>query len=150
MTDKKSEFAGASAYYHPIDKPGGGGLQTFRKSIGIQVNYAESGTAQLSLEVDDFHLQSLGSVHGGVYATLIDSAIAHAVRTGRVDSQAGMTTELTVSFLKRVTRGSLRAVAKVEHLGQRIMIGSCDVFDDTGKRVAMGKATFYVATTGGV
>lgn len=148
MTDKKSEFAGAS--YHPIDKPGNRGAKTFRKSIGIQVDYAESGTAQLSLEVDDFHLQSLGSVHGGVYATLIDSAIAHAVRTGRADSQSGMTTELTVNFLKRVTRGSLRAVAKVEYLGQRLMIGSCDVFDDSGKRVAMGKATFYVATTGGV
>lgn len=147
MTDRKSEFAGAP---YPIGKPVDEGPQTFRKSIGIQVDYADSGTAQLSMAVDDFHLQSLGSVHGGVYATLIDSTIAHAVRTGRADSQAGMTTELTVNFLKRVTRGSLRAVAKVEHLGQRLMIGSCDVFDDSGKRVAMGKATFYVATTSGV
>ncbi|MCL1486169.1 MAG: PaaI family thioesterase [Marinobacter sp.] len=114
------------------------------------MDYAESGTAQLSMEVDNFHLQSLGSVHGGVYATLIDSAIAHAVWTGHADSQAGMTTELMVNFLKRVTQGSLQALARVGHLGQHLKIGSCDVFDDSGKRVAMGKATFYVATTSGV
>ena len=122
--------------------------QTFRRSIGIRVDSADAGIARLSMDVDSFHLQSLGSVHGGVYATLIDSAIAHAVRTGRDDGQAGMTTELTVSFLKRVTKGSLRAVAKVEHLGRRIMIGSCDVFDDDNVRVALGKATFYVGQKG--
>lgn len=55
MTDQRSKFAGAS---YPIDAPDSGDPQTFRKSIGIQVDYAESGTAQLSMEVDDFHLQS--------------------------------------------------------------------------------------------
>jgi uncharacterized protein (TIGR00369 family) len=117
--------------------------QTFRRHIGIRVESVEAGAATLSLKVDPFHLQSLGSVHGGVVATLIDSAIANAVYSMRTDGRTGVTVDLNVNFLKAISEGSLRAVARVEHSGNSIMIGSCEVLNDANERVALGKATFF-------
>jgi uncharacterized protein (TIGR00369 family) len=116
---------------------------TFRRRIGIQVVSAEAGVAELTLVVDPYHMQSLGSVHGGVLATLIDSAIANAVYSARSDGRRGVTVDLNVNFLKAVSQGSLRAIARVELNGNSIMLGTCEVLNDAGERVALGKATFF-------
>lgn len=140
MTSKHPE-AGVTALIEPGQAPAK--KATFRRSIGIRVDSAEAGVAQLSLELKPSHLQSRGAVHGGVYATLIDSAIANAIHSVRTDGRIGVTTDLSVNFLKGVQGGSLRAVAQIEHTGGTMMVGSCTVFSETGERVALGKATFF-------
>lgn len=116
---------------------------TFRRHIGIRVVSVAAGRAELALTIDPFHMQSLGAVHGGVLATLIDSAIANAVYSARTDGRKGVTVDLNVTFIKPASKGLLRALAQVESQGRSIMVGSCEVLDDEGERVALGKATFF-------
>lgn len=116
---------------------------TFRRHIGIRVISVAAGRSELALTIGPFHMQSLGAVHGGVLATLIDSAIANAVYSARTDGRKGVTVDLNVTFIKPASTGLLRALGQVESQGRSIMVGSCEVLDGEGTRVALGKATFF-------
>ena len=48
---------------------------------------ADDGTARLAFEATDEHLNPAGTVHGGVLATLVDTAMGTAVRTATGDER---------------------------------------------------------------
>src|SRR5450755_4449433 len=71
------------------------------------------GTPQLK------HYNPLGSVHGGWYATLLDSALGCAVHTTLPLGRAYATAELSVNIVRAATSksGPLRAIGTVIHCG---------------------------------
>ena len=56
--------------------PGG-----FAARLGAQVEAADDGSARIAFEVTDEHLNPAGTLHGGVLATLVDTAMGTAVRS---------------------------------------------------------------------
>jgi uncharacterized protein (TIGR00369 family) len=114
----------------------------FPRSLGIELDSIESGSARLSLDVRQQHLQLAGVMHGGAIATLIDTAVAFAI-VSTSEPQARFTTvEMKVNYLSAIREGRIIADAKLIRDGRRIVVGDCDVFDSNGRLAAKGLLTY--------
>lgn len=112
----------------------------FTGSIGIDVVRADEGDeAEAAIEAGDAHLNPHGTVHGGVIAALVDSAMGAAVAT---EDAAPVTIALTVTYLEPASPGRLVARAKVRRRGSRITIVEADITDEGDEAVAHAVATF--------
>jgi uncharacterized protein (TIGR00369 family) len=77
----------------------------------MQLASIEAGRAVFTLEPQEYHYNPIGSVHGGVYATLLDSAAGYAVHS-MLPADVGYTSiDLTVKFLAAIRVGSGRSRA---------------------------------------
>lgn len=104
---------------------------------------AESETVQIKLSWRPEYGNSLGIMHGGVIATLIDTTAACALLTrGR---RAGPTINLRVDYLKAIREGTdVIAEGKVRRSGRTLAFVDVEVRDDAQALYALGRAN-YVA-----
>ena len=87
-----------------------------------------------------------GTVHGGVLATLADTAVAFALATNFDGKMGFATADLTIHFLRRA-RGEVVARARILKKGQRVNVGEVDIVDAEGRAVARVLATFLLTTS---
>jgi uncharacterized protein (TIGR00369 family) len=87
-----------------------------------------------------------GTVHGGVLATLADTAIAFALSTNFDGKMGFATSDLTIHFLRRA-RGDLWARARIVKKGERVNVGEVEVVDAQGTEVARVLASFLLTTS---
>ena len=90
-------------------------------------------------------LNPLGSVHGGVALTLIDSACGCAVHT-ELDAGVGYTTvETKANFVRPVpTEGVVRCEGRVLSRGRQIATAEAQLMDENGKLLAHGTSTLII------
>lgn len=86
------------------------------------------------------------TIHGGVIATLADTAVAFALSTNFDGKMGFATTDLTIHFLRRATT-DVRARARILKKGRRVNVGEVDVTDSGGELVARVLATFLLTTS---
>jgi len=98
------------------------------------------GTPQL------MHYNPLGSVHGGWYATLLDSALGCAVHTMMPAGVGYTTAELSVNIVRAATTstGPLRAIGTVIHSGRQLATAEARIVDPAGRLYAHGTTTCLV------
>ena len=114
----------------------------FAKLIGMKLVDLRPGEAAISIEMRDDLRQPSGVLHGGVTATLIDTAMAFAVRTRLALTEATATIDLTVHYLRPHITGTFICTAKVVRAGKRIFTVSADVHNAEGKLIATGLSTY--------
>ena len=114
----------------------------FAKLMGMRLVDLRPGEAVLSIEMRDDLSQPSGVLHGGVTATLIDTAMAFAVRTHLADHEFTATIDLTVHYLRPHTEGTVTCTAKVVRAGKRVFTVSADAENEAGKLVATGLSTY--------
>jgi uncharacterized protein (TIGR00369 family) len=110
--------------------------------FGMQLVDLQQDKAVISLEIRDDLRQNHGVLHGGVTATLIDTAMAFAVRTKLPANDATTTIDLTIHFLRPHTTGTCTCTATVLRAGKRIFTVSADVVNEEGKLIATGISTY--------
>ena len=93
------------------------------------------GRAAFRLTPREFHYNPLGTVHGGVFATLLDSACGCAVHTMLPADVFYTSLDLSVKFLRPVTvgTGSITAEGTVVHLGRRTALAEARITDAAGR-----------------
>jgi uncharacterized protein (TIGR00369 family) len=98
------------------------------------------GTPQLK------HYNPLGSVHGGWYATLLDSALGCAVHTMMPAGRAYTTAELSVNIVRAASHktGPLRAIGTVIHCGRQLATAEARIVGPDGKLYAHATTTCLV------
>ncbi len=114
----------------------------FAKLIGLELEEVEPGAAIMGLDVREELKQINGVVHGGAVASLIDTATAFAVISVLPPEERATTVDLTISYLRPVTKGRLRARARVQRAGRRLIVVSAEVSDDSGKLTATALTTY--------
>jgi uncharacterized protein (TIGR00369 family) len=87
-----------------------------------------------------------GTVHGGVLATLADTAVAFALATNFDGKMGFATADLTIHFLRRA-RGDVRAQAHILKKGKRVNVGEVVMTDPSGREVARALTTFLLTTS---
>ena len=115
---------------------------TFSRHIKSKVEDVEPGRAVCRIDVEDVHLNGNGTLHGGVYASLIDNAMGLSVAA--LVGLRTATISLDVHFLGAVRDGSIRCAAEVVHRTRRIATVEAKVRDAGGDIVAMGTGTFRI------
>ncbi len=114
----------------------------FARLIGIELEHVASGTATLAVNVRKELTQNQGVVHGGAIASLIDTATAFAIISLLPPREKVSTVDLAISFLRPVTGGRLKAVAKVVRGGRRLFVVSAEVFDTQGRLITTALSTY--------
>jgi uncharacterized protein (TIGR00369 family) len=130
--------------YDPIaHEPASG----FRHLVGYRVAEWSEGRAVMSLTPEPSHLNRGGVVHGGVIASLMDSAGGFCgcwcPIPGRV--RRVVTVSLTVNFVAPVREGELRVVGLCRSGGRRTYFAQIDAYDGQGKLVATGQGVYRYA-----
>ncbi len=108
------------------------------RTLGIDGVEVEDGQMVFCLDPQEFHYNPLGTMHGGVLATLLDSAAGCAVHTTLPAGVGYTSLDLTTKFLRPVTltSGRLRCEGTVLSRGSRIALAQAQVFDGQGRLVA--------------
>lgn len=114
----------------------------FARLIGMRLTDIRPNEAVIEIEMRDDLRQPSGVLHGGVTATLIDTAMAFAVRTYLTDTEPTATIDLTVHYLRPHIEGKAICTARVVRPGKRIFTVSADVHNEEGKLIATGLSTY--------
>jgi uncharacterized protein (TIGR00369 family) len=114
----------------------------FAHLLGIELGEMRRGAATLHLEVRDELRQNNGVVHGGVVASLMDTAAAFALLTLLEANQTSTTVDLTVHYLRPLLKGRATAEARVLRAGRRIITITVDVLDETKTLAATALTSF--------
>lgn len=116
------------------------------QTIGMRLVEAEEGRAVFALEPAEYHYNPIGSVHGGIAATLLDSAMGCALNTLLPKGTAYTTLELKVNYIRPLTTsvGTVRCEGTVIHVGGRIATAEGRVVDAAGKLYAHGTTTCLI------
>jgi len=113
----------------------------YPKLIGMVISALEFDRCCIELDLGERHLQPFGIVHGGVIATLIDTATFWAGFM-RLPEDAGLVNvDLKLNYLKAVASGHLRADGRCLRAGRQISYAEASVFDAKGELVAHGAST---------
>ena len=104
------------------------------------------GNATFAVDPAEYHYNPIGVVHGGLAATLLDSAMGCAVHSMLPVGMGYTTLELKVNFIRAMTAetGRVRAEAKLIHLGSRTATAEGRVVDESGKLYAHGTTTCLI------
>jgi acyl-CoA thioesterase len=110
--------------------------------LGIELGEFERGAATLYLTVRDDLRQNRGVVHGGATASLIDTASAFAILTLLEPNETTTTIDLTIHYLRPLTKGRATASATVRRAGRRVLTVSVDVLDEAQALVATAVTSY--------
>jgi uncharacterized protein (TIGR00369 family) len=115
---------------------------TFSRHIGAKVEEVEPGRSVIGIDVEEIHLNGAGTLHGGVYASLIDNAMGLAVLA--LVGVRTATIEMNVHFLGAVSQGRITCESEVLHRTRRTATAEAKVHDAEGNLVALGTGSFRV------
>jgi len=110
----------------------------------FRVVEAGGGRAILECDVVEAVRNRLGTLHGGVIATLVDDAGTEAISSADVEGRTGVTTDLCVSYFAAARAGTVTACAHVLKTGRTMAFVSVDVLDASGRLLAQGRMTKFM------
>jgi uncharacterized protein (TIGR00369 family) len=114
--------------------------------FGLSLDELERGRTVFSVVADELHENPMGTMHGGVVAALVDTAMGCAV-SSTLPADAGFTTlELSTNFVRAITQstGRVHAEGRVVHSGGRVVTTEARVYDDADTLYAHAKSTCLV------
>lgn len=118
---------------------------TVHHLLGIRLEKASAEESIVAVDVSERLFQHGGIVHGGVYVLLAESAAslaaAFAVDITRFDV-AGM--EVNANHLRKVTSGTLRAIARPIHQGRTTLVYGIEVKNEKDELVSISRCTIAV------
>ena len=116
------------------------------KALGFWIEEVELGRVVFGYEPVFDHYNPLGSVHGGVAATLLDSVMGCCVHTTLKAGTGYTTLEIKVNYVRAMTdkTGPVRAEGKVINTGSRIATSEGRLVDASGRLLAHGTTTCLI------
>lgn len=115
-------------------------------TMGFQLTEIGEGRAVFTCEPAEYHYNPIGSVHGGLAATLLDSAMGVAVHTLLPAGTGYTTVELKINLIRPLTAGTglVRAEADIVNAGRSIAIAQGRIVDSAGKLYAHSTTTCMI------
>ncbi|MCE7698514.1 MAG: PaaI family thioesterase [Methanobacterium paludis] len=112
----------------------------FAESLGIKLLEVSEGGAKTKMEINDEHLNGIGTVHGGALFTLADFTFAVAANShGRVT----VAINANISYMKAVSWGTLTAEAREISLNPKLATYTIDITDEDGELIAIFQGLAY-------
>jgi uncharacterized protein (TIGR00369 family) len=113
--------------------------------LSMKIRDVGLGFSILEIDLSEKHLQPFGTVHGGVFASIIDAAAFWALFYEIEDQNAGATTvDLKLNYLTPAVSGKLIAKGRQIKLGKTLGYAEAGVTDVNGKILAHGTSTLII------
>ena len=116
------------------------------KALGFWIEEVELGRVVFGYQPLFEHYNPLGSVHGGIAATLLDSVMGCCIHTTLKAGIGYTTVEIKVNYVRAMTdkTGPVKAEGKVINVGSRIGTSEGKLYDSAGKLLAHGTTTCLI------
>jgi uncharacterized protein (TIGR00369 family) len=111
--------------------------------LGMALTEVNVGHAVMTSTAGEHLYNPIGTVHGGILATLLDSAMGCAVHSTLPPGRGYTTLEIKVNYVRAVTEaaGEVTAEAHVVHAGGRTAVAEARLTDDSGRLYATASTT---------
>jgi len=118
--------------------------------MGMTLETVEEGRVVFTVEPSEYHYNPIGVVHGGLAATLLDSAIGCAVQTLSPAGVAYTTVELKVNYVRALRNGMgvVSGEGTVLHFGRQIALAEARLTGPDGKLYAHATSTCLIMRPG--
>jgi uncharacterized protein (TIGR00369 family) len=118
--------------------------------IGVDQGGAEPGRVWMSFPAGDHLYNPMGTVHGGVLATVLDSVMGSAVLSTLQAGEGYTTVDIHVTFVRPVTAasGRMRCEGEVVHAGGRLASAQARLVDEQGRLCAHAVSTCMIRRLG--
>ena len=121
------------------------------RTLGYRRPVAEPGhvvvewdaTADYAFPADSGHI-----VHGGLVATILDTAMGGACWSLLADDESFLTADLRVEFMRSARPGTLRCNGKVVQRNRRVAFCSAELHDAEGTLLASSRCTQIIRLDG--
>jgi uncharacterized protein (TIGR00369 family) len=112
----------------------------------MRVVAADTGSTTFECDPDESHYNPIGTVHGGLACTLLDSAAGCAVHTTLPQGYGYTTIEIAVKFLRPIlaSSGPLTCTATVTKPGRRVAFADVGLTDAAGTLLATASSSLLV------
>jgi uncharacterized protein (TIGR00369 family) len=116
------------------------------RMLGMTMEEAEPGRVVFGYTATFDHYNPLGSVHGGIAATLLDSVMGCCVHTTLKAGTGYTTVEIKINYVRAMTdkTGPVKAEGKVINAGSRIATSEGRLTDSQGRLLAHGTTTCLI------
>ncbi|MCR9096211.1 MAG: PaaI family thioesterase [bacterium] len=119
----------------------------FNGFVGIAFDRAEEGICEMTLDVDDRHLSIAERVHGGVFFTMIDTAMGRSVISTLPAGRGCATIEAKINYFRPVQQGRVRVVARCVNTSRRTAYAEAEIRDDEDRLICKATGTFMLTET---
>ena len=116
------------------------------KALGMTLEEVELGRVVFGYRPVSDHYNPLGTVHGGIAATLLDSVMGCCIHTTLKAGTGYTTVEIKINYARAMTdkTGPVRAEGKIINVGSRIATSEGRLTDASGKLLAHGTTTCLI------
>ena len=123
---------------------GYGVTPNFNSLVGMELELWERNHAKITLKLRPDHQNGVGSVHGGVLMTLLDtvSGFAGVYADEGEEQRRCATISFNVKFIKAATTGTLIAEAHCQGGGKSVFFTRAEIRDEAGHLIATGDGAF--------
>jgi uncharacterized protein (TIGR00369 family) len=116
----------------------------YYRLLGMEITEIKEGESRIQMLFREELTHPYGIVHGGAIASLADSAVAMAL-VSLVEPKDRITTiEFKINFFVPISKGELKAHAKIIHKGSKTAVGDVEVVNEERKLVAKVIATYSI------
>jgi uncharacterized protein (TIGR00369 family) len=114
--------------------------------LGTRITEVSEGHVVFTMEPAEYHYNLIGTVHGGVIATILDSTLSCAILSVLPPETGCSTIELKVNYLRPLTveTGTVYGDGKIIHVGERTATAEARLTDATGKLYAHATGTCII------
>lgn len=119
--------------------------QDFEKSafwnfLGLELVELRNGYAKLKLPIQSSFINAKKSVHGGVYASILDTTMGMATRS--LGYEKVVTLQMNIQFLKSIENGIIKSEATVLNQSHSTALIESKLFDEENNLIAFCTGTF--------
>ena len=117
---------------------------SFFELLGMTICELKEGYSKVEIQLDQRHLNPFGGVHGGVYASLIDTAAYWAAYCDMDENAAYTSMDVCVNNLSMMKEGTLIAEGRTIKCGRSRYLCEASITDSAGKLIAYGTSKLMV------
>lgn len=109
--------------------------------LGFHLVEVEPGRAVVEIEANERHTNPVGTLHGGVMATIADTAMGIAHGSLLDEGESATTIDLKINYLRPFWKGVLRATGVSIQHGRTLTYLECGITDAEGNLIARAAST---------
>ncbi|MDN4523547.1 PaaI family thioesterase [Fictibacillus fluitans] len=112
--------------------------------MDMQLRKLNENAVEITIPVTPFLNNTIGIVHGGLTATLMDTAMGTAANLSLPENAAAVTSEMKINYTSPGTGKYLRCVAQVLHHGKNVIVTEAKVYGDQEQLISISTGTFFI------
>ncbi|MEZ6044856.1 MAG: PaaI family thioesterase [Planctomycetaceae bacterium] len=121
----------------------GGRVVPFLDHLHVKPTRNEDGSVEFHLKVEHQHLRPLGIIHGGVIASMLDTALGQVVGATAKEDQHVVTVQLNINYIRPTWEGEeIIARGELQHRGTQTAVSRGEIRSSDNQLIATATGTF--------